>query len=197
MNPLDHQLSGPTMNAPLALDFYAVAMLTPALCLTFFTLGFTLGSRLVPTKVLISLAVKDNDATLQSVCESEEEEQDQQQEQEQEQDTQESSEENSQASSQEAPLYLPRTASFRATPALTAESKSPDSPTKHAKGRHEWECVRTILLRGQVLTLTQVAEALIPPLYTGDPVKKSGKIIAPHYLKWSLRMGLIEIVPQE
>jgi len=179
------------MNAPLALDFYAVAMLTPALCLTFFTLGFTLGSRLVPTKVLISLAVKDNDATLQSVCESEEEEQ------EQEQETQDSVEEESEASSQEAPLYLPRAASFRATPALTPESKSPDSPTKHAKGRHEWECVRTILLRGQVLTLTQVAEALIPPLYTGDPVKKSGKIIAPHYLKWSLRMGLIEIVPQE
>jgi hypothetical protein len=171
------------MNATFTLDFYALAAVTSFLCLSLFALGFTLGSVAHAYKTSNNPVLEDNYVSPPSEHES--------------QDSQGSAEEDSEASSQEAPLYLPRAASFRATPALTEESKSPDSPTKHAKGRHEWECVRTILLRGEILTLTQVAEALIPPLYTGDPVKKSGKIIAPHYLKWSLRMGLIEIVPQE
>ena len=172
------------MSATITLDSYGVAALTSFLCLSLFTFGLTLGFALGSTTHAYKTSI---DPVLEENYVSEHESQ----------DSHGSVEEESEGSAGEAPLYLPRSASFRATPALTEESKSPDSPTKHAKGRHEWECIRTILLRGQVLTLTQVAEALVPPLYTGDPVKKSGKIIAPHYLKWSLRMGLIEIVPQE
>ena len=167
------------MSATITFDCYGIAIISSLISISLFTLGFTLGSIATAYKTSMNPVLEDYDVTPPHT-EAEEESQ--------------SSQGSVEETAVDKPPPLARNASFRPTPALTADSLSPDSPRKHAKGRHEWECVRTVLLRGQALTLTQLVEALVPPLYTGE---KPGKIIAPHYLKWSLHMGLIEILQQE